>query len=321
MSELQQIPELLAIAETATPFNRPAFWAYILGETDATSLDDYLDRYSVGGTPGGSEHLHTGFAVQVPSRGVSGFMNQFRPKVEDRTFSLIEFAVSCPAGGSPQELIGGVISIDKVNPFGMNRHALTDNVPRLHVEFAVPDPSTGKIRYLWDEMEGHFQPYKDRIRHNVREIVPVSVLGGTQVEHLIAIWQDLVGDWWIAYQGEPLGHYPADKFKLLSGGACQTQWYGEVARLAPASPTPWPKTEMGSGKFPEAGALNAAYVRNPIFFDSLLLLQLAKNVPYVPISENSSCYKHSNFVDGTLPGDYLFYLGGPGGNDPACVGP
>ena len=320
LSELEQIPELLAIAETATPFNRPAFWPYILGETDATSLEDYLDRFTIGGAPGGSEHLHTGFAVQVPNRGVAGFMNQFQPKVEDGTFSLMEFAVSCPAGAAPQELIGGVISIDKVNAFGMNKHALTDNAPRLHVEFAVPDPMTGKTRYRWDEVGGHFKPYKPRIRHYVGETVSVSVLGGTQIEHLFAIWQDPLGDWYIAYQGEILGHYPADKFKLLSGGACQTQWYGEVARRTPASPTPWPKTEMGSGKFPEAGALNAAYVRNPIYFDSLLIPQIVKDAP-LPIPDNPSCYRHSDLLDGTLPGDRLFYLGGPGGNDPACVAP
>lgn len=322
LSELEQIPELVALAATMTPFHRPTFWPYILGETDATSIEDYLDQYTIGGAPGGSEHLHTGFAVQTPNRGVSGFMNQFRPQVEDGTFSLMEFAVACPANGPVQELIGGVISIDKVNAFGMNKQALTDSAPRLHVEFAVPDPITGKTRYLWDEVGGHFQPNKLRIRHRVGETVPVSTLGGTQVEHLIAIWQDLVGDWYIAYQGEILGHYPANKFKLLSAGACQTQWYGEVARRTPASPTPWPKTEMGSGKFPEAGASNAAYVRNPIFFDSLLLLHLAESVPsLVPILGKDSCYKHSTIMAGTLPGDRLFYLGGPGGNDPACVWP
>jgi hypothetical protein len=51
LTELEQIPELLELAETATPFHRPTFWPYILGETDATSIEDYLARYQEGGQP------------------------------------------------------------------------------------------------------------------------------------------------------------------------------------------------------------------------------------------------------------------------------
>ena len=36
LSELELIPELSALAAEATPFHRPTFWPYILGETDAT---------------------------------------------------------------------------------------------------------------------------------------------------------------------------------------------------------------------------------------------------------------------------------------------
>jgi len=268
-SELEKIPELLALAAKATPFLRPTFWPYILGETDATSIEDYLNRYQVGGQPTGSEHLYAGLMVQAPNRGISGFMNQFRPEVEPGSFSLIEFAVSCPAVGPAQEMVGVVISVDKVNPFGKKGQALTDGEPRMHVEYARVDPTNGQVRYKWDGTDGEFKPNFFRTRHQPGETVPVSVLGGTQVEHLAAIFQTPTGDWWIAYQGELLGYYPGSLFKQLNGGACRTQWYGEVARWKPATAKGWSKTEMGSGKFAAEGLLNAAYVRNPRYYDSL----------------------------------------------------
>jgi neprosin-like protein len=86
---------------------------------------------------------------------------------------------------------------------------------------------------------------------------------------VFAIFQGLTGDWWIAYQGDLLGYYPAGLFKTSNGGACRSLWYGEVARWKPASATAWPKTETGSGQFPEVGALYTAYVRNPRYYDPL----------------------------------------------------
>jgi hypothetical protein len=64
-------------------------------------------------------------------------MNQFHPRVEQGSFSLMEFAVFCPAIGSDQgpvqEMIGIVISVDKVNAEGRGGE------PRLHIEVALPD--------------------------------------------------------------------------------------------------------------------------------------------------------------------------------------
>ncbi len=327
LSELEQIPELLAIAQTATPMHRPTFWPYILGETDATSIEDYLDRYQLGGVPKGSDHLHAGWSTLATNRGVSSFMNQFRPEheVEQGSFSLMEMTVSCPTDGKEVEMIGVVISIDKVNPFGKNRKALTDNEPRLHVEFAVPDPITGKARYRWDGTDGKFVENPARFRHRVGEKVPVSVVGGQQIEHLAAIFQGLTGDWHIMYQGEILGSYPKTLFKSLNGlngAACRTSWYGEVARWTPPLPKPWPHTDIGSGKLPDPNdTSNTAYVRNPLFYDSTWIGLTAESELHGKMMEKESCYKSSEFQNGPLPGDRLFYLGGHGGNDPACVWP
>jgi len=312
--------------KTATPFHRPTFWAYVLGETDATSMEDYLDRYTVGGAPSGAEHLHAGWVTEAENRGASSFMNQFHPHVENDTFSLMEMVVACPAEGPVQEMIGVVISVDKVNAFGKNGKALTDDAPRLHVEYAVPDPSTGMARYRWDGSDGKFVPNAAGIRHHVGETVPVSEIGGMQVEHHVAILQNWSGDWWVVYQGEILGHYPKHLFQALNGlngAACRTAWYGEVARRKPDSPTPWTETAMGSGKFPDiADPSDTAYVRTPMFYDTTWIGKKAEQAPYAPMVEKTPCYTHSDFQDGILPGDRLFYVGGTGGKDPAaCVWP
>ncbi len=124
LSELEQIPELIQLAATTTPFHRPSFWPYILGEApDATSVEDYLQRYTEGGAPS-SKRLYAGLQSNEPNRGISGYMSQFRPEVASDSFSLLEFSVFCPAEGDAQELVGIVISVDRFNVFGTNRQKL-----------------------------------------------------------------------------------------------------------------------------------------------------------------------------------------------------
>jgi hypothetical protein len=117
-------------------------------------------------------------------------------------------------------------------------------------------------------MDSQFVENPIRI-HQPGEIVPASVLDETMVEHLLAIFQSPTGDWWIAYNGDLLGYYPASLFTMLNGGACRSAWYGEVARaILPQAPAAgWPKIEMGSGEFAETGLLNAAHVRDPQYYD------------------------------------------------------
>jgi hypothetical protein len=153
--------------------------------------------------------------------------------------------------------------------------------------------------------------------------VPVSALDGTHVEHLIAIFQVPTGDWWIAYQHELLGYYPASLFSTLNEGACRTAWYGEVYR--PARSPGFEngkgaiKTEMGSGKLADAGFQNAAYVRNPKYYDLLWFGVKPdgsyRNTPYEP-----TCYSRSR-LDEDASGNSAFFLGGPGGKNSACQWP
>jgi hypothetical protein len=305
LTELEQIPELLELAATATPFHRPTFWPYILGDApDATSIEDYLARYQEGGQPSSGRRLYAGLASLEWNRGVSGYMNQFRPEVEPDSFSLIEFTVFCPAEGPAQEQIGIVISVDKRNAFGMDQKKHLDDDPRLHIEYARP--VNGHVQYIWDEMDGAFVANPLRLHHPGQK-VPVSAPGGARVEHLLAIFQVPWGDWWITYNGNLLGYYPASLFTMLKGGACGSAWYGEVLNRKPGAI----ETEMGSGEFAEAGLLNAAYVRNPVYFD-LSWQQVEPQDDWSMIPYNPLCYDRSSLWN------HHMILGGPGGKNPAC---
>jgi len=325
-SEIEQIPELLALAQTATPFTRPTFWPYVLGETDATSIEDYLERYSVSGAPpSGAERLYAGYNVDADNRGTSGFMNQFRPQVEKGTFSLIECAVGCPdtLSGTVTEVIGVAISVDKVNAFGWNKQALVDNEPRVHVEYAVTNPKTGKIEYHWENETGNF--HRTGVRYRVGQVVPVSEIGGKQVEHPISIFQGLTGDWWVVYEGEFLGYFEGSLFKSLgslNGHACRASWYGEVYRGTSTASPDGPATEMGSGQFINTADKSDAYVRNPMVYDTFWIGKPASE--FGPPSlrnfdEQLLCYTRTNFGAGKTQ----FFLGGPGitHNNAACVWP
>jgi hypothetical protein len=159
-------------------------------------------------------------------------------------------------------------------------------------------------------MDGKFVANPFRV-HHPGEKVPVSVVGGTQEEHLMAIVQSSLGDWWIIYKGDVLGYYPASLFKMLNGGACGAAWYGEILNATPGTS---PETEMGSGQFPEAGMPNIAYVRYPMYYD-------LSWVPVEPLDDYHSqpfeplCYGRAPLTDGILG------LGGPGGFNPACKWP
>ena len=292
LNAVEQFPELAALVNTAAPFHRPTFWPYVLGETDATSIEDYLDRYQVGGAPTGTNR-YAGLGAQEPNRGISGFMNQFRPKVGEGSFSLIEFAVACPADGDVQEMVGVVISVDKVNPFGASHQPLTDDTPRMHVEHA--HMKGGKLQYSWDNLDGAFVRYKES-RTWPNQTVSFSTLGGPEVENPAAIFQSPKGDWWIAFGTELVGYYPAQLFTVLNGGACRTSWYGEVYQDANAKV----KTEMGSGRFAEAKRPFAAYVRNPRYYNlSWFGLEPQEGLfaePNVP-----TCYSRTKLAKDVVP--------------------
>jgi hypothetical protein len=329
LTEIEQIPELLDLTLIATPFHRPTFWPYILGETDATSIEDYLARYQVPGQlQATAERLYAGLHSLQPNRGISGYVNQFRPEVEEDTFSLIEFAVACPLKGPIQEQIGVVLSVDKANKFDKkNPQKLVDNELRLHIEYLRPN-SAGQVVGVWDGRDSQFVDNPIR-RHHPGEIVPASVLDETMVEHLLAIFQaPVTGDWWIAYNGDLLGYYPASLFKLLNGGACRSAWYAEVAKVTSPKRDGWIpgwNMTMGSGEFAEAGLLNAAHVRDPKHYDLTWAgVPPTEDPPFSLAAKPNKplCYNRSKLTHIPAPWDSTFiFLGGPGGKNPGCTWP
>jgi hypothetical protein len=150
------------------------------------------------------------------------------------------------------------------------------------------------------------------------------VVGGTQVEHRMGILQaPVTGDWWILYNDDWLGYFPGSLFTTLHTGACLASFYIEVARWRsnPSDPPkPWPKTEGGSGNFPDAGLLNAAYVRNPKYLDTYFYAGLGVDAtddrpsePYHPL-----CYEYKEVYWGA---HHLIVMGGSGGKNSGCTGP
>jgi Neprosin len=263
---------------------------------------------------GPGNRLYAGLISTLPNRGLSGYMNQFRPEVAEGTFSLIEFAVACPAIGDPQEVVGAVIAVDRVFPGSKNAQGAYDGLPRLHIEYATS--KSGQTKYIWDGLDGMFvaNPLR-KVRPG--QVVPVSVLGGAQVEHLLTIFQSPTGDWWIAFDQDLLGYYPASLFPTLSGGACTSAWYGEVYNPKPENGAV--RSEMGSGKFTAYDVPNVAYVRKPEFYDNSWLSVEPGNRLMGPYE--ISCYDRSPLIPDPVSSGHMFTLGGPGGKEATCTWP
>jgi len=304
LTELDLFPELRGPEGTA-PLHRPDFSAYVMGESGAISLQDYLENSQVFGRPAGDSRLYAGLNSLQQNNGVSGTVNVFNSEVEKGTFSLVELMVACPLMGEVQEQIGVVIAVDRVN-------SIVDAQPRLHVEYLRQ--VGGKLKGIWDQKESGFVPFPLR-EHSPGEVVPVSMVGGAQVEHRLDIFQVPTGDWWIGYNGRLLGYYPANLFTMLNGGACRSAWYSEVYD---GTPTDWTTTDMGSGQLAAAGLNFSAYVRQPKYrfpywvdFEATAGMTLEAN-PYV-----EQCYTRSVMLNNDSLGAHFFY-GGPGGDAPGC---
>jgi hypothetical protein len=309
-TELDLYPELRGPAGT-TPIHRPDFSMYVMGLTGAGSLQDYLENYQVSGQPSGQNQLYAGYGWKFWNMGASGNINQFQGDVEQGTFSLIEIAVVCP-GPDPlntMQMVGAVVSRDRVN--------FRDAQPRIHIEYMTRGSRAGYAgpgRGGWDERTAGFVPYPGR-PYGPGGVVPASVPGlGTQVENRFDISQDASGNWWIAHNGNLLGHYPAELFDVMNGWACEAAWYGEIYD---PTPTDWTWTDMGSGGFDAAGYGYAAYVRNPMYRDISYAGWYPDGTFYMP-QKDDACYTRSAVTTSAAPWNSFFYLGGPGGDAARC---
>lgn len=221
-SELELYPELRG-PDWTTPIHRPDFSAYVMGLTEATSIIDYIENFQVPGMPAGDKRLYAGLASPIPNTGASASINQFEGEVEQGTFSLIEIAVIC-RGLNPaaHEQIGAAVSRDRT------AGSLSAKA-RIRVEFLTHgEVKLGDRVGGWDGQVAGFIPRKGR-PYGPEAPLPASTPGlATQREHRFDISQDASGNWWIAHNGNTLGHYPAHLFTTLNGGGCESAWYGEV---------------------------------------------------------------------------------------------
>lgn len=148
-------------------------------------------------------------------------------------------------------------------------------------------------------------------------LTETSALGGEQVEAYLRV-ELHEGKWWVRFQDEFVGYYPASLFSPtgLGTAAAALQFHGETTDdLAIAGMT---VTDMGSGEFPDAKVKRrSAYMRNLQIQDTVKAYERTQFLPKDPVATNKKCY---HFIDDTKATDAWhsqFYYGGPGQN-PNC---
>jgi hypothetical protein len=304
VTELDMYPELRGSA--GIPMTRPSFAAYILGDTGASSVEDFLTNHVVGGQPAGQDRLYGGYRSTVDNTGIAGRLNQFVGDVEEGTFSLLELAVACEGSdkATTLEQIGVVASRDKAN-FG-------DAVVRLQVEFFSEGIKLEDEIGGWDGLFTGFVAVDGRPYGPGLALVPLSTVNGAQYDSHFKI-QLRNGNWWVAHNGNWLGYYPGKFFDLIGSKACFVAWYGEVYDGSPAD---WTWTDMGSGMFASAGLDQASYVRGLLYYDGSGISNPPTSVaPIGPV--DSKCYTTSEVLL-DAKGDPYFFVSGPGGDAMGC---
>ncbi|UQA59495.1 neprosin family prolyl endopeptidase [Polyangium aurulentum] len=294
---------------------RPTFSGYVLGETGATSVEDWIENHQVLGQPDGQHRLYAGLGVQTPVIMASSRVNQWGGAVELGTVSLLEMAVKC-LGSNPEEteeLVGVAASRDEHNFRGEGPGL------RLRIEFMSAGPkNAGDEEGGWHGQVTGFVPVIGR-PFGPGAVLFESTLGGQQIDSQFQILLH-EGDWWIGHQGRWLGYYPGRLFDLMSTSACAVEWYGEVYDPTPAD---WTWSDMGSGQFGDSnGWQQAAYFRSPYYLDEVGILHMVDDTAvaaYVRPSD-PACYTvsslHINNNDPTW--QRYFFAGGPGGDAPGC---
>jgi hypothetical protein len=304
-TELDLYPELRG-PEGTIPVTRPSFASYVRGETDATSVEDFLQQQALG-QPSGKNRLYAGLVAPHPNKGVVSWVNDFPATIEMGTFSVIETATVCPGSNSAttMELVGAATSRDWKN-FG-------DTVLRVQVEFMTAGDATGPSQGGWDGPVTGFQAAAGRPYGPGIALFPVSTVGGTQYTSRFEILLS-GGNWWVSHNGNWLGYYPGYFFDLIPSSGCQAHWYGEVFD---PTPTDWTWTNLGSGLFASGGFGQAAYVMTPFYTDPSGVPHWPDGALSAPPSD-AACYTRSSLLTGGPGQDRYFFLGGPGGDAAGC---
>ncbi|CAN1168554.1 hypothetical protein LINPERHAP2_LOCUS27879 [Linum perenne] len=137
---------------------------------------------------------------------------------------------------------------------------------------------------------------------------PISRYDGIQKVVSIRITQDLKsGNWFLYFQNELVGYWPADLFTNLKTSATLLEWGGEIInKEANGTHT---GTQMGSGHFPSEGHGKAAYFRSLEYVDGGGLVNSATDV--MGHATRPECYDIA-VKDPVEKFGVYFYFGGPG---------
>lgn len=222
---------------------------------------------------------------QDPSYGLFAMLSRFRPKVEQRDFSLIQTAILNSHPSHPLQTIEA----------GWKRDG--GGVVQLFVFFTATGYDSwgaGKTAYAQDTQDW-IPLIPDSFTRGVGfKFLPASHIDGPQ-EILTLQWQlikkspFLADGWYLCMNGARIGYYPLSLFtalppavtqgpdknktwnpldpsNTLADHATSLQVYGEVydanydrGKTDPGTPT---STDMGSGKFPFEGFGKAAFITN-----------------------------------------------------------
>ncbi|GLJ35922.1 hypothetical protein SUGI_0720760 [Cryptomeria japonica] len=151
-------------------------------------------------------------------------------------------------------------------------------------------------------------------------IEQVSEYGKDQIDMLISIKREILqGEaiWSLYIQDKVVGYWPGSLFSSLAESTNIVQYGGEVLHSTNDPGTPFSKTHMGSGHFPQEGFSKAAYIRDIQMHDSNNSLVYPKEtiIATIPL-----CYNLILAINNTNPewGHYMFF-GGPGGDNPSCL--
>lgn len=316
LPEVVEFPELWGPLG-ATVFARPDFSKYVMNETGATSVQDWVQNHQIPAVPDGPNRLYAGLDIVAPNRGVFARINMFKPEVAQNSFSVVELIVGCPAVGAAEEFLGVLLSVDRVN---LEADPLTLVPPqvRFHVEYWKL--VNGKYVGSFDQSGGHFDPQDDHITDVGAPVPHVSVAGGEQWEHALLLVMAPNGDWLVSYNYQYIGAFRAERLnhKMLHQGACRAQVYGEVYNPHPEQG--WVATEMGSGQFSGAPSGYTAWARQIRYLDPnyLPLEPPIDDMAHWSKPYYSPCYDRQPLVPQGSAGP-LMTFGGPGGKDPTCA--
>jgi hypothetical protein len=310
LTEVEKYAELWGPVDS-TVFVRTDFSKYIMEDTGATSVEDWLDNYVIQGIPNDPNRLYAGLNIPAANKGVFARINAFAPEVEKGSFSVIELAVACPAEGVHTEMVGIMLTMDWVN---------YDVPPKLSVDVEWQRVTNGVKEGSYGRAGGYFTEPWIRATDVGAPVDQerISVRGGEQWEHALMIVMNPAGDWLFSYNYEILGYYPGSMFKTLNKGACRAHSYAEVYNPHPSQG--WARTEMGSGQFPNAPPGHVAWIRQIRYFD-------ANYWPMEPPSDDVAlwskphdpvCYDRLPLANQGSAGPVMMF-GGPGGKDPVCA--